>query len=232
MEPIELAKNRAHHLLEQLNVALQAGDIDEDGWYREVAAIITPAYLAADNPRSQSGHSGDDEHWTQARGLIVDAIDKDGTFLDVGCASGYLMECVQKWAGEQGSKIEPFGLDIAPELAALARHRLPKWADRIVVGNAIDWQPQERFDFVRTGLEYVPDRRQKDLIDHLLHDVVAPGGRLIIGTYNEEVMQTQDHPFLETKLKTWGYSVAGRSERRHYHDERLMYRVLWLENRE
>ena len=50
-------------------------------------------------------------------------------------------------------------LDIAPELADLARRRLPKWMDRIYVGNVLYWNPPKRFDFVRTGLEYVPERR-------------------------------------------------------------------------
>src|SRR5687767_1957999 len=97
-EPIETAKNRARALLEHVEAALASGEIDEEGWYREVQAAITPFYLAADNPRAQSGNSGDDVHWTQARGLIADAIDRDGAFLDVGCASGYLMECMERWA--------------------------------------------------------------------------------------------------------------------------------------
>src|SRR5215813_8407928 len=156
IEAIKAAKNGAYALLERLEAALESGEIDEEGWYREVAAVITPAYLAADNPRAQSGQSGDDAHWTHARSLIADAVDRDGTFLDVGCASGYLMECLQRWARERGHAIEPYGLDIAPELAALARSRLPHWADRIYVGNAIRWQPPMRFDFARTGLEYVP----------------------------------------------------------------------------
>jgi len=136
-EWIKAAKNRAYALLERLEAALEAGEIDEESWYREVAAVITPAYLAGDNPRAQSGHSGDDAHWTQARSLIAEAVDRDGMFLDVGCASGYLMECLERWTRERGLAIAPYGLDIAPELADLARRRLPHWADRIFVGNAI-----------------------------------------------------------------------------------------------
>src|SRR5437867_1719398 len=119
----EEAKNRAHARLAQVEAALEAGEIDEEGWYREVAAVITPAYLAADNPRAQSGQSGDDRHWEQARGLIADAIDRSGTFLDVGCASGYLTECIERWSQQRGWPVEPYGLDIAPELADLARRR-------------------------------------------------------------------------------------------------------------
>src|ERR1043166_3032642 len=89
---IREAKDLAYDLLERVEAALAAGEIDEEGWHREIAAVITPAYLAGDDPRAQSGYSGDDVAWTHARSVIADAIDRDGTFLDIGCASGYLME--------------------------------------------------------------------------------------------------------------------------------------------
>jgi SAM-dependent methyltransferase len=90
-------------------------------------------------------------HWTWPSARVTFWTNRDGTFLDVGCANGHLMECAVGWLAESGYRIEPYGLDILPELAALARQRLPRWADRIVVGNAIDWIPERRFDFVRTG---------------------------------------------------------------------------------
>jgi SAM-dependent methyltransferase len=228
--PIELAKNRAHPLLERLEAALAAGELDEEGWYREVQAIITPAYLAEETPWGQSGRGGDGEAgWEYARGLIADAIHRDGTFLDIGCASGYLMECLVPWTQQRGFAIEPYGLDIAPELADLARRRIPHWADRIFTGNAIDWQPPMRFDFVRTGLEYVPNRRQRDLVEHLLREVVAPAGRLIIGIYSEERDETRVEPSEEERVAAWGYRIAGRAERPHPRDPRLRYRLFWID---
>jgi SAM-dependent methyltransferase len=227
--PIELSKNRAWPLLERLNTALEAGELDEAGWYREVAAVITPAYLAGDNPRAQSGKSGDDASWTHARGLLAEAVDRDGAFLDIGCASGYLMETLERWCRERGHIIEPYGLDIAPELADLARRRLPQWADRIFVGNAIDWPPPRRFDYVRTGLEYVPPRRQRDLVTRLVEEVVAPGGRLIVGTYSEERDETRAGPSEAERVAAWGFAVAGQTERPHRHDPRLVYRAFWID---
>jgi hypothetical protein len=227
--PIQLAKNRAWPLLERLNAALEAGKIDEAAWYREIAAVIVPAYLAGEDPRAQSGSSGDDADWAYKRGLIADAVDRDGTFLDVGCASGYLMETLRRWCRQRGHTIEPYGLDIAPELADLARRRLPHWADRIFVGNAIDWTPPQRFTFVRTGLEYVPPRRQRDLVERLLREVVAPGGRLIIGTYSEERDETRSGPSEEERVARWGFTSAGRSMRPHLRDTRLVGRVFWID---
>src|SRR5881396_889927 len=118
-KPIELAKNGAADLLAGAEAELEAGRIDEAEWYRRIAGVITPAYLASATPWGQSGRSGDGASWERARGLLIDAVDRSGTFLDVGCASGYLMECMVRWGSARHLTIEPYGLDIAPELAEL-----------------------------------------------------------------------------------------------------------------
>ena len=138
------------------------------------------------------------------------------------------MESMQRWCAEKGVTIEPYGLDIAPELADLARRRLPHWTDRIFTGNALDWRPPMRFDFVRTCM-YVPRRRRKDFVAHLLDEVVAPGGRLIIGVYNEAVAPKTDSP-LEAIVQSFGFAIAGHGERVH-RDDRLRYRAFWIDRR-
>ena len=144
------------------------------------------------------------------------------------------METLVAWCRERGHTIEPYGLDISPELADLARRRLPHWADRIFTGNAMDWLPPEgsarRFDFVRTGLEYVPPQRQRDLVERLLQDVVAPGGRLIIGVYSEERDDTRAEPSKEARVAAWGFRIMGRTERLHRSDPRLLYRAFWIDS--
>jgi SAM-dependent methyltransferase len=227
LRPIELAKNGAAPFLAEVDAELEAGRIDEGQWYRRVAEFITPKYLAEKTPWGQSGRSGDAGSWERARGLTIDAVDRDGTFLDVGCASGYLMECLVRWGSAKGVNVEPYGLDIAPELAELARARLPQWGEQIYVGNAMEWDPPRRFDFVRTCF-YVPTRRRRDLMRRLLERVVAPGGRLIIGVYNEEVEERAT----EQLIASWGYTVAGHSERAHQTDGRLAYRVVSIERDE
>ena len=224
-EPIEAVKNRAYRLIERVEAALEAGDIDEAEWHRRIDAVITPAYLAAETPWGQSGRSGDERGWTYARSLICDAVERDGSFLDIGCANGFLMECMKKWAAERGRRIEPHGLDISPELADLARNRLAGWADSIYTGNVLTWSPPQRFDFVRTGLEYVPDRRRRDLVHRILDDLVAENGRLIVGTYSGERIGPDP---LEREISSWGFDVAGHTSRPH-RDGRLCYRVLWID---
>jgi len=191
-------------------------------------AIIGPAYLSATDPRAQSGFSGSAEDWENARRFMFAAINRDGTFLDVGCANGHLMECAAKWLAEDGIRIEPYGLEILPEVAALARQRLPNWADRIAVASVLDWFPGRLFDFVRTGLEYVPAPLRAQLVGHLLEHVVAPGGRVIVGAYSEPAGSP---PQLRAEVASWGFSVAGATEVPHARDHRVVRRAFWLDKR-
>jgi SAM-dependent methyltransferase len=209
-----------------IDQALERGEIDEEGWHAAVAELIVPAYLSAETPWEQSGKSGDVAGWERGRRPIMAAVDRDGTFLDVGCSNGFLMESVRRWGAENGQDVEPYGLEISPELAALARQRLPEWADRIFVGNAREWLPQRRFDFVRTGLDYAPPTRRRELVEHLLENVVARGGRLIVGVFNEE----KDERRTEEHLTSWGFEIAGRVDAEH-RDPRVVYRVFWLDAR-
>jgi len=137
------------------------------------------------------------------------------------------MECAQLWLREDGIEIEPYGLDILPELVELARRRLPHWADHIWLGNALHWTPPLRFDFVRTGLEYVPRPLRANLVRHLLDVAVAPGGRLIIGP-NSEVAGSPSA--LEAEVRDWGFRIGGRLEVPHDEDERVVRRAVRIES--
>lgn len=224
-EPNEAMKDNAHWLIEHVDSALADGDIDEAEWHRQISQVITSAYLAAETPWGQSGKSGDERNWSYARSLICDALNRDGSFLDVGCANGYLMECLQSWAADRGLCIEPHGLEISPQLADLARSRLTGWADRIHTGNVMTWAPPQRFDFVRTGLEYVPARRRRDLVNRIVDELVSENGRIIIGTYYG-VRAGPDET--EQEISSWGFDVAGHTSRPH-EDDCLTYRVMWID---
>jgi hypothetical protein len=128
--------------------------------------VFEQHYLGSDDPRRQSGFGGDEERWEAARRPIVDAIDRDGSLLDVGCASGLLLESVVAWSPH---RIEPYGLDFSPRLVDLARRRLPHWASRFFVGDALEWEPDppRRFDFARTELVYAPPGRERELVERL-----------------------------------------------------------------
>jgi hypothetical protein len=182
--------------------------------------LLTPsdfehAYLGTDDPRAQSGFRGSAERWEAARRPIVEAIDRDGTFLDVGCANGLLMESVVEWTPFE---IESYGIDFATGLIELARRRLPRWADRIWIGEAATWKPPFRFDFVHTRIE----------IGALEH-VQSFGRRLIVSS--DGSFRRRDSPRAEPvaeRLQELGFDIAGEVYRRS--DEHVVeIAVAWVD---
>ena len=214
-EELARAKEGGWREVAAIDAAYAAGEIGPEEWHAAMASLVVPKYLAAETPQGGSGSSRDAAGWEYARSLIADAVSPGQTFLDIGCANGHLMESMAAWGG-----VEPYGLEISPQLAEVARSRLPHWAGRIWVGNAAEWQPQRRFDVVRTGLDYVPPGRRRALVEHVL----GYCDRLVIGVHNEE----RDRRAHEAEVVSWGFEIAGRSERRHPHPQ-LAYKVFWIE---
>ncbi len=99
---VDLVVDRGADVWARIDAAYDRGELDDDGWFEAVQAVTEPTYLAGADPRAQSGHSGGDVGWELARRHILRAVDADGTFLDIGCASGYLMESLQGWAAQDG----------------------------------------------------------------------------------------------------------------------------------
>jgi hypothetical protein len=186
--------------------------LDEEAFYADNRRTLEPAYLRGTTPRQGSGFGGDEREWEQARRHITEGIAGDGTFLDVGCANGLLMESAAAWCAERGLAVEPYGVDISPALAELARRRLPRWADRIWTGNAADWRPPGgmRFDYVHILLDCVPSARRADLVRQHLDCTVGPRtGRLLVSDYATD--PAAGHPPAAETLRSLGFRVAGQT---------------------
>lgn len=211
-EAADLLRERGDGALARLVEAADDARVNltDEQYHADLQRLLDTAYLRADTPEGGSGFGGSRQDWRAMRSVLCDAIDADGTFLDVGCANGLLMESIVEWCAEKGVAVEPHGLDISQPLVERARERLPQWADRIWVGNALGWaHPDGRqFDVVHALLDCVRDERWPDLIEHLLSRVVAPGGRLLISQYNE--VSSPDHDAAGI-LRRLGYVVAGET---------------------
>lgn len=185
-------------------------------------------YLAGINPREQSGFSCDERDWERFRRPVIAPINRNGTFLDIGCANGLLMESVVQWAAQEGYTVEPYGLDVSEKLVALARQRLPKWRDRIFTGNALDWHPPLRFDFVRTELVYVPRHQRHLYAERLLSRIVAPGGVLIVCSYGSTRSEGERIEPLINEFAAWGLSIEGVRDVVSADHGFVITRVVWI----
>ena len=166
-------------------------------------------YLQHDDPIRQSGFGGGAERWRAEREPILNAIKGDGALLDIGCANGYLLESLVAWGAERGLTLTPFGVDIGEQLIDLARTRLPQYAANFFVGNGWEWQSPRQFRYVYALYDCVPLAYLADYARRLLSDVVAPGGRLIVGAYGSR--SRQEAPLdLASLLQEAGFAIAGQ----------------------
>ena len=171
---------------------------------------LEDTYLQTDDPIRQSGLGGGAERWRAERRPILEAVTSDGDLLDIGCAVGYLAECLVQWGAERGVRLTPHGIDLGERLIAEAKRRLPAYADNFYVANGWDWRPGRRFRYVYTLSDCVPPEMLREYVGRLLDRLVEPGGRLIVGSYGSRSRGTPALPLVEM-LASYGHAVAGRA---------------------
>jgi hypothetical protein len=196
----------------------------------EIAGSLEQAYLAAPDVYGGSGFRGDAARWRAGREVIFAGVAGSGSFLDIGAANGLLVESLVAWGAERGLAIEPYGIDTSAALVAVARVRLPGWADRFVVGDGRSWLPADgrRFDTVRTELGYVEPDEREAFARRLLDDLVATGGRLIVCSYLRTRLAIGEPPAPADELTGWGWTVAGTADAIDPWTGKVFTRIAWV----
>ncbi len=181
-------------------------------WFDANKALLETAYLTGQHPWQQSGFglrsNRTAEQWEACRRPIADCLDRSGTFLDIGCANGYLLECVVRWVKESGIEVAPYGLDLSDKMVALAQERLPEYAHHMFVGNAWDWVPPRTFDYIRTELVYVPDHLHQAYVKRLVEVYLKPEGKLLIAEYRNSRENSVPTLTIDSYLTQLGFTVA------------------------
>jgi len=192
-------------------------------WFSSLRKELEEAYLQYDEPWRQSGFSGPEERWVACRKPIAECIEESGSFLDIGCANGYLLECILKWTAERNINIIPYGLDLSPQLTELAKQRLPKYRQNIYTGNGWLWPSPIRFDYVHTEVVYVPEELQKRYIKRIIETYLADGGRLLLTEYRSRE-DPADKPWIDRTLKKWKINTTKRVS--GFYDNKELTRVI------
>ena len=154
--------------------------------------------------------------------MILEAVYQDGTFIDIGCANGHLIESLDRWMRNTDVRVEFYGLEISQALFELAQCRLPDFAPRIFLGNAMHWRPPFRFDYVYTMiLDDIPDDLRKPFLDNLYHHYVKPGGRLILGPWSDRET--------DGELSVLGFTPNGYCEKTVPGRADQTKRIVWID---
>jgi hypothetical protein len=181
---------------------------DFDAWDARTHLLLEERYVAAGDGPQGSG-SGDRSvgDWRAKRQHLTIPMDSDGSWLDVGCANGFLMATLPSWCAERAVTIEPSGLELLPRVAELARTLHPEMATRIWTGSVMHWHPHQRFTYVTALEDQVPPGQLGDLVERLLGSSVAHGGRLIVSSYTGPNRAPRD---LFGDLTSTGHEPSGR----------------------
>jgi SAM-dependent methyltransferase len=124
--------------------------------------------------------------WRRQRSFIAADIGAPGTFLDLGCANGFLVCCLRKWSRHA---LIPYGIDIDPAAIEECRRLFPRHHTHFSCANVRDLPEHlaaefpQRFDYVFWNIP--SGWRIDDARDHVerLMPLVGSAGKLLLAVY-------------------------------------------------
>jgi len=147
------------------------------------------------------------EGWTARRKFICEAIDHEGTILDIGCANGFLLYCLRKWCSH---KLVPYGIDSEPidsvedlfPIQYQHEHFQQVALEEFLVTEVTSFP--KKFDFIYWNVwDNCSLEQEKHWIIKLLR-YVKPSGRLILGFYDS----SKSHEPKIAKVKELGLNFT------------------------
>ena len=207
---------------ERLRSYVREKMISLDQYFDLTCKELTDYYLSRVRPQEQSGHHGSDAWYRSVRMMILEALERDGRFIDVGSANGFLIESLAGWAAGLGLNVEFHGVELSVGLHCLSLQRLPGWEDRLFNANAYYWKPGAKYDYVYTMiLPDIPEDYQEPFLRHLYHEYLSDGGRLLLGPWNGHG--------LEARIEEMGFRISGYCEKSFPSVEYGFKRVVWID---
>jgi len=146
----------------------------------------------------------DYEKWKEFRFFIVNEIDKPGTIIDIGCANGFLLHCLQEWSD---LRLIPYGIDKNAELVQQAKalfsdipHNFRHCSVEDFCGKKIDYFPSE-FNYIYWNFPNRWKPQAKKYVFEQLRTHMSKKGKFIIGLYGTNDINLNEKQLYEEKLK-------------------------------
>ncbi len=208
---------------------------EDEEYSARIIGWLEKSYLAADergDVLGGSGSSGDMASWEKRRRVIARAFDRNGAWLDVGCANGLLMATLPIWVAGKGFAIEAHGLELSARVAERARIRYPHFADRIWTGNVMSFEPLIRFGFVTAISDSVAPNRCAAMVERIAALYLKRGGRVILSCYGPGGFITSTKASADDPrrfIAEAGLRVAGYAEHRDEENNLTKVRTAWAD---
>jgi len=156
--------------------------------------------------------------WEKMRYFISRSINKNGSILDIGCANGFLLRCLQEWCDY---KLEPYGIDKNQKLINQAKELFPSQAKNFICENLSDLLENSlklskhgfpaKYDFIYWNVwDFVKfeSKKEIDAIGKIL-DMTSDNGRLILGFYKPQHESNEENKRKIKKLEQLGFKFSG-----------------------
>lgn len=168
-------------------------------------------FLSCKTELQRSCWGGTPEGWRRAREVILKAVRRDGSFLDVGCANGVLVRDLRRWAREKGIALRPYGIDLLEEFIPEARQKNPKFKNNFFAAEMMAFKTREKFTYIRVE-NYGPYRSPESFFRKYL-GMLEADGRLIITHYDHEKDQFAAlKDYYRNNESRFRYSLVGTAE--------------------
>jgi len=168
------------------------------------------------------------QQWKNERFFITAAINSNGKILDIGCANGFFLRCLQEWSNYD---LQPYGIDSDPKCIKEAKKlfQLKEENFKICKLKELTTLFKEgfpcKYNFIYWAVWdnwWFSNQLEFDALDTLF-DAIVDGGRLILGFYRPEGMWKEKIKLLKDK----GYKFSGILE--NYAKARDGDAIAWID---
>lgn len=135
--------------------------------------------------REKNCSAGGYKAWEKKRRFIAEAINDDGSILDIGCAGGFFLRSLQEWSDY---RLVPYGIDIREDFIEAARDLFPEMSDHFAVmdiedvGNLPNRESfPKKFNFIYCSLSNIDSESWWSLFRNDMLPLAE--NRVIVGFY-------------------------------------------------